>query len=1144
LLIKFRQTIINVIVYIVTGLLVTASAQLPAATKSYVDTIDPESIDLTQPTLFIVPYSHLDDVWRWSYPQVIRDFFKHTLDDNFAAFKQYPHFVFNWSGASRYAMMREYYPERYQELKQWVAAGRWFPSGSSWVENDTNVPSTESIIRQILFGREYFMKEFGKESFEYMLPDCFGFPYSLPSVLNHCGIRGFSTQKLTWNSANGIPFNVGRWIGPDGNWVIAALNAGNYAAAHEVVYSRDEETLKRLENNRKRSGLPIDFYYLGGGDRNNADRGGMPQKVSLEYLEKSYYEEGPVKVVSGPADLMVRAITDEQAKKFPTWNRDLLLIEHSTGVLTSQAYVKKLNRDGELLAHASECAAVTAAISTGAAYPVEALNQAWGLLLRNQFHDTLPGTSIPKAYEYVWNDGIIALNLFAGVFKDAVGTLAQSLNTDVHGTPVLVFNPLSIPRKDNVEAFIPDELSEAESIAVFDAQGNEMPSQVVVGYDGKSRILFQTDLPPVGGAVYSIRQAESKIKNSELVVRNDYLENKNFRVKIDTNGDISSIFDKRIEKELLEQPIQLEFGENFPDIKPAWRIYWKDISKPARSVAADPVSIKIIEAGPVRAAIEVVRENEGSKIIQRIRLSAGTDGSRVEIANLIDWKSRGALLKAAFHLTASAPEATYNLDLGTIKRGNRNEKQYEVPHHAWFDLTDISGEYGVSILTGSKYGSDKVNDNTIRLTLIHGPDTKDSKQEVLDDGSMSEQRWQDWGRHQFSYAITGHKGDWRQGKSHWEAMRFEQRLAAFSVPKHKGTGSSFSLINMDNDQVNIQAVKMAEDGSGLVIRLQELHGKVCSGAVLSAIKPILAAEELDGTERPLNIPLATNKGKLSIDFMPYELKTILLKIEHTKALPMATQPIEMEYDTDIFSYNSNREDGYREDGFAVRRPRSEGHRGTFDGKGGTYPAEMIGDMVQLGNVLFNIGSREERVFNSVACLGQRINLPKETTVIHILAAADVDTDVTFKAGKKELPLTIGGWSDYMGLWDNREFDGFVAELSYSLRNDLKTIHPAFIRDHRIAWSVSHRHLPAGDALYEYGYLFAYRLEIPEGTTSITLPDSRFVRIVAMSVGDEGHATALQSPFEDLHRDSSFNERFTAPLPDKNPEFTDKFVQKE
>ncbi len=276
-----------------------------------------------------------------------------------------------------------------------------------------------------------------------------------------------------------------------------------------------------------------------------------------------------------------------------------------------------------------------------------------------------------------------------------------------------------------------DELENAESLAVFDAKGKEVPSQITTGFDGERRILFPADLPPVGAAVYSIRQAKTQIKNSELVVRKDYLENSNFKVTIDANGDIASIFDKRIDKELLEKPIQLEFGEDFPDTKPAWRIYWKDIKQPARSVASNPISVKVVEEGPVRVAVEVIRENEGSRITQRIRLSAGADGSRVETANLIDWKSRGTLLKAAFHLTAEAPEATYNLDLGTIKRGNRNETQYEVPHHAWIDLTDKSGTYGVTLLTGAKYGSDKADDNTIRLTLIHGPDTRDSKQEVL-----------------------------------------------------------------------------------------------------------------------------------------------------------------------------------------------------------------------------------------------------------------------------------------------------------------------------------------------------------------------------------------------------------------------------
>ena len=199
--------------------------------------------------------------------------------------------------------------------------------------------------------------------------------------------------------------------------------------------------------------------------------------------------------------------------------------------------------------------------------------------------------------------------------------------------------------------------------------------------------------------------------------------------------------------------------------------------------------------------------------------------------------------------------------------------------------------------------------------------------------------------------------------------------------------------------------------------------------------------------------------------------------------------------------------------------------GSFDGKGSTYPAEMIEDTVELGNVSFEIGSRNSGVRNSVICRGQSIDLPKNTKVLHILTAAEIDTDVVFRAGETDFPLTIGGWSGYIGSWDNREFEGFVAELSYSLRNNLERIAPAYLRDQRIAWYASHRHLPAADTLYEYGYMFAYRLDIPKEATSITLPDSPFVRIIAMSVGDEGRAAALQSPFEDLHRDREFRNRF-------------------
>src|SRR5246127_794584 len=201
-----------------------------------------EKPDLSkQPTLYVVGYAHLDTEWRWEYPQVIDEYIRKTMRDNFALIDKYPHYVFNFSGANRYRFMKEYFPADFARVKKYVAEGRWSPAGSSMEEGDVNAPSAEAIIRQILYGNNWFRKEFGKASAEYMLPDCFGFPSSLPTILAHSGVKGFSTQKLVWGSSapgggaesleqtpEGTPFDVGVWVGPDGESVLAGLNPGSY----------------------------------------------------------------------------------------------------------------------------------------------------------------------------------------------------------------------------------------------------------------------------------------------------------------------------------------------------------------------------------------------------------------------------------------------------------------------------------------------------------------------------------------------------------------------------------------------------------------------------------------------------------------------------------------------------------------------------------------------------------------------------------------------------------------------------------------------------------------------------------------------------------------------------------------------------
>jgi alpha-mannosidase len=267
------------------GLLTVASAQTA------------EKPDLSkQPTLYVVGYAHLDTEWRWEYPQVIDEYIRKTMEDNFKLFEKYPHYVFNFSGANRYRLMKEYYPADFARLKKYVDEGRWFPAGSSMEEGDVNTPSAETIIRQILYGNNWFRKELGKASAEYMLPDCFGFPASLPTILAHSGVKGFSTQKLVWGSSapvggaeslektpEGTPFNVGVWVGPDGESVLAGLNPGDYAGGINSDLSKPLPPLppdKILDDlNKKFQPLRQELVHA---DQNNST---MDTRHIEEYLE-------------------------------------------------------------------------------------------------------------------------------------------------------------------------------------------------------------------------------------------------------------------------------------------------------------------------------------------------------------------------------------------------------------------------------------------------------------------------------------------------------------------------------------------------------------------------------------------------------------------------------------------------------------------------------------------------------------------------------------------------------------------------------------------------------------------------------------------------------------------------------------------
>lgn len=1105
--------------------------------------------------MFVVGYAHLDTQWRWDFVTTIREYLPKTLRENFALLEKYPNYIFNFSGANRYRMIREYYPADYERLKEYVALGRWFPAGSSVEENDVNAPSVESILRQLLYGTLFFRREFGRTSAEYMLPDCFGFPASLPSILAHAGIRGFSTQKLSpaWQPAarvggagspqetpEGIPFNLGIWEGPDGATVLAALNPGSYAGSVTYDLSKTpppppEDTAlarrrplvdwpARIRRNGESSGIFADYMYYGTGDT-----GGSPTEASVRLLEAIVTRgltvlpdpwgrrgggdvpaaaqpvrvgDGPVRVVSATAEELFLAIRPEQTARLPRYKGELELINHSAGSLTSQAYVKRWNHQNEVLAGAAERASVAAEWMGGLPYPQKRLNDAWTLVLTGQFHDIIPGTSIPKAYEYSWNDEVLALNQFASVLTHAVGAISSALDTDVEGVPIVVYNSLEIPREDVVEVRGVLAQGGPAHVRVRGPDGREVPAQVT----DRNTVLFLARVPPVGWAVFDLQLSDAPAPmRTGLAVTDSTLENLRYRIRLDRNGDVASVFDKRLGRELLAGPARLEIKTDNPRQWPAWNMDWEDQVRPPRAYVGGPARVRIVERGPARVALEIEREAEGSRFVQTVRLAAGGAGDRVEIANALDWHTREAHLKAVFPLSARNAQATYNLGLGTVQRGNNHERQFEVLAHEWFDLTDRSGRFGATVLSEAKLGSDKPDDGTLRLTLVRTPGTR---------GGYEDQSTQDLGRHTFAYGLAGHGGDWREGKTYWQAYRLDQPLAAFRVPKHPGVlGRSFSFLRLSHQSVRVLALKKAEESDEYVIRLVEQEGRPARGVRIGFAGAVTWAREVNGVEAPLG-PAEVTNGELVVDFGPYQPRTFAFRLApapHPPSLPRV-QTLALPFDQ------------------AVASPDGRVGFGRFDRAGRSLPAELFPRELTFGPIPFLLGPALG--LNAVTARGQTLPLPSgEWNRLYVLAAAEGDQTATFLVGDSPSELTVHDWSGYIGQWDNRRWTSKVDTVppppgsppgtAPRIRSveEMAGLVPGFVKPAPVAWFASHRHATDGaNEPYAYAYLFAYALDLPGGTRTVTLPWNERIRILAATVAWEtGPVVAAHPLFDTVER---------------------------
>ncbi len=1024
---------------------------------------------------YMVADAHLDTQWNWDIQTTIKEYVWNTLNQNLFLLNQYPDYIFNFEGGVKYAWMKEYYPREYELMKAFVKAGRWHVSGASWDATDTLVPSIESFIRNIMLGQEFYRKELGVESTDIFLPDCFGFGWTLPTVAAHCGLIGFSSQKLDWRNnpfygKSKHPFTVGLWKGVDGASVMLA---------HGYDYGRrwDNEDLsesKYLMELSRCTSLNTVYRYYGTGDV-----GGSPTIASVASVEKGIKGDGPLKIISATSDQLFKDYQPYDAhSELPVFDGELLMDVHGTGCYTSQAAMKLYNRQNELLGDAAERASVAAALLGTAEYPGKSLTESWQRFIFHQFHDDLTGTSIPRAYEFSWNDELLSLKQFSGILTHAVGSVAGKLDTRVKGIPVVLYNASGFKAADVVTMEVKAPRF-PKGVAVYNEQGKQVASQLVSYTDGKVRLLVEATVPANGYAVYDVRLSGEGRKVSAVEATS--IENSLYKLTLNENGDITSLLDKKNNKELVKagKAIRLAlFTENESFEWPAWEILKKTVDATPISITED-VKMTLCENGALRKTLCVEKRHGDSFFRQYIHLYEGILAHRIDFTNEVDWQSANALLKAEFPLNLNNEKATYDLGVGSVQRGNNSLTAYEVYAQYWADLTDANGSYGVSIMNDSKYGWDKPDNNTLRLTLLHTPKTK---------SNYAYQDRQDFGRHTFTYSLVGHTGALDVVRTRENAELLNQRIKAFAVGKHRGElGKSYSLAFSDNRNVLIKALKKAESSDEYVVRVYEAGGKQAQKASIVFADNLVAAVEADGTEKTIG-KATFSENRLEVSVNPNGIKTYKVRFASNKKVQTVARPLPLAYDKKCFSWNEFKAAADFEAGYS-------------------YAAELIPTEMNVNGVPFKLETREE--LNGMACKGNVLKLPADCAYnrLYILAAAASDKDVKgiFRTGKSVQEIIVPSYTGFIGQW------GHTGHTE------------GYLKDAEVAYVGTHRHSGEGDQPYDFTYMFKFAIDLPEKATEVVLPDNKDIVIFAATLTNV--AAASVCPVSELFRTANKCNRY-------------------
>lgn len=817
-----------------------------------------------------IGHTHIDVAWWWTVAQS-REKAARSFATVLELMDEYPEYRFMSSQPVLYTFVKERYPELYEEIKRRAAEGRWEPEGGMWLEADCNLTSGESLVRQFLYGKQFFQEEFGVDSRVLWLPDVFGYSGALPQIMKKCGIDYFMTTKLSWNQFNKVPDDTLLWEGIDGTKVlthlISTLGVGQSVDRFFTTYNgilHPDAIMggwQRYQNKEMNHDILVAFGY--------GDGGGGPTREMLETgrrMEKGIRGIPKVRQESSLTYFTELSERVKDSRRLHTWTGEFYF-EYHRGTYTSMARNKRSNRKSELLLMDLELLSVLAE-KRGLAYPAEDLERLWKMVLLNQFHDILPGSSIKEVYEVTKREYEQLAEEGGRLLRERKEAVAGA------GDGVTVFNTLGFTRRSLT--VLPD------GVTSLTDKGEALPCQEIGGL----RYSLTGEIPSKGYSVYgAVREADGGTAGEAAgdteaaggVVENSAAESGGdtpfsvlktadgfvittpfAKVEMAADGSFTSLLDLSENRQVWkagEAGNRLRIYEDKPIYYDNWDIdvfytekYW-DLDEPA--------SIAVTSEGPLCLQITVNRSFMHSRMTQDIRFYAHSP--RIDFNTWVDWKEHQYLLKAGFPVDVHTDEAAFDIQFGNVVRKTHtntswDRARFESCGHKWMDVSE-SG-YGVSLLNDCKYGH-SVREGCIELTLIKSgiepnPDTDNEE-------------------HVFTYSLYPHQGTWREADTQKEAADLNQPLSAVNggMP-----GESYGFAGVKGDSVVLETVKRSEDGNGIILRLYESRNKRVNAKVSLSCAPVTVTE-CNLLEEPVDEAggLMIDRDGFSFVIKPYEIKT-------------------------------------------------------------------------------------------------------------------------------------------------------------------------------------------------------------------------------------------------------------------------------